>query len=80
VVSLVNGERPETRGDGDPPADTPEAASRRTIEFVGSVDGWQNHWYVYDRQTGVLHQFEQGDSGLVLLLGGECRSEDGGAG
>jgi hypothetical protein len=55
VVSLVNGERSEPRIDGDPPADTPEAALRRTIEFVGSVGGWQNHWYVYDRETGVLH-------------------------
>jgi len=68
VVSMVNGERSEPRVEGDPPADSPEDALRRTIEFVGSTDGYQNHWYVYDRETGVLHQFEQDTSGRTLVL------------
>jgi hypothetical protein len=71
VVSMVNGERSEPRVEGDSPADSPEDALRRTIEFVGSSDGYQNHWYVYDRETGVLHQFEQDASGRTLVLAGD---------
>ena len=76
VVSMVNGESVEPRCEGDPPADSPEDALRRTIEFVGSSDGYQNHWYVYDRETGILHQFEQNASGRTLILADEWLPND----
>jgi hypothetical protein len=76
VVSMVNGESVEPRVEGDPPADSPEAALRRTIEFVGSSDGYQNHWYVYDRESGVLYQFEQETSGRTLILADEWLPDD----
>jgi hypothetical protein len=69
VVSFVNGEpepddpAPEV---GEAPIDTPAAALRRTLQFLGSCDGYQNHWYVFDRQTGRLQLLEQEQGGVTL--------------
>jgi hypothetical protein len=68
VVSFVNGEpEPGDPDEGDAPIDTPAAALRRTLQFLGSGDGYQNHWYVFDRQRGVLCLVEQGQSGVALI-------------
>jgi hypothetical protein len=69
VVSFVNGE-PEDDPDPDPdepPIDTPAAALRRTLQFLGSSDGYQNHWFVFDRQQGTLLLVEQGRGGVALV-------------
>jgi hypothetical protein len=70
VVSFVNGEpepdAPDPEEVGEAPIDTPAAALRRTLQFLGSCDGYQNHWHVFDRQTGRLHQLEQDQGGVTL--------------
>jgi hypothetical protein len=69
VVSFVNGEPepgdPEGE-DGEAPIDTPAAALRRTLQFLGSGDGYQNHWFVFDRQTGSLRLLAQEQGGVTL--------------
>jgi hypothetical protein len=70
VVSFVNGEPepddPFSEFGGEAPIDTPAAALRRTLQFLGSGDGGQNHWYVHDRQTDRLHLLKQQQGGVTL--------------
>jgi hypothetical protein len=67
VVSFVNGEPEDDLDPDEPPIDTPAAALRRTLEFLGSSDGYQNHWFVFDRQTGISHLLEQAQGGVALI-------------
>jgi hypothetical protein len=69
VVSFVNGEPESDDPDpdqGEAPIETPAAALRRTLQFLGSSDGYQNHWYIYDRRTDTLHMLKQEEGGVRL--------------
>jgi hypothetical protein len=67
VVSFINGEPEDDPDPDEAPIDTPAAALRRTLQFLGSWDGYQNHWYVFDRQTGRLRQMAQEQGGVTLI-------------
>jgi len=61
VISFLNGEpEPGSR------ITTPKAALRATLVFLGGSDGYQNVWYVFDRETRTMHSFKQGDAGVIL--------------
>jgi hypothetical protein len=67
VISFVNGEpEPDDQAAAEAPIDTPAAALRRTLQFLGSHDGHQNHWHVFDRQTDRLWQLRQRQGGVRL--------------
>jgi hypothetical protein len=53
VVSLVVGYE-ESEG-----VSTPEEALASALDLTRDGGSWDTHWYVFDRQTGTLHLFEQ---------------------
>jgi hypothetical protein len=70
VVSFINGEPepddPASECLREAPIDTPATALRRTLQFLGSSDGYQNHWYVFDRLTRSLRLLTQDQGGVTL--------------
>ena len=53
VVSLVIGYAAEDD------VQTPEDALKHALDLTRDGGSWDTNWYVYDRQTGELHLFEQ---------------------
>lgn len=57
VVSLIVSYDPARDG-----VATPEQAVGAALRLVMDPDGFQTHWYVYDRATHTLHLIEQANA------------------
>jgi hypothetical protein len=57
IVQLVVGYRPEDGGED--PIDTPLKAANLALSLTTNLGSCDTRWFVYDRETGVHHSFEQ---------------------
>jgi hypothetical protein len=60
-VVLLGASYPDSATDPDIGVDSPKDAAYWALQLTRDKGWTDTHWYVLDRQTGIVHVYEQGE-------------------